>query len=615
VRHDPFSWVGQSIHDKYRIDAVVGEGGFGVVYRAHHLGLGSAVAVKCLKLPAALGPAQRDRVQAAFVAEGQILHRLSRANAAIVQALDVGGATAPNGLFTPYLVLEWLDGTSLEDELTTRRATSDPARPLPEALALLEPAFSALATAHAEGIAHRDVKPANLFLASVGGRRTLKVLDFGIAKVLGETLSLTQAMQSTGGEQAFTPQYGAPEQFDRSFGATGPWTDVYALALVLVEIATGRPALDGESVAQLFICTSNRAARPTARRRGLAVPDAVEAVLERALAVDPRGRFVGAAELFDALLTALGLSHADVASRSPGSLPSSRASRPALPAPTLDAPPSAPYLAARGYAPLSTEEPVSVGSSEPTFRTPLSQITRPALLPTEIDSLRERTPTRGRDRSLLAALAFGLVGVGLSGAAAFHVLVAKTPAPPPDDVAIRRAAAPPPVPLSTGRPSEIDPSLAALAGMWTSDTGRVYDAVIAEGELQFRVRDPEQHQGQGYLAGDVRFALSTSVGGAHDNVFAVRDVLRPFPPDGTAYETGLSSIWGASQARATCVGTWTAVEGRPLTASLDRTRLVVELVRVFPTRGMFDLVGTTVLECRSLMTAPVTRMRSVLLRT
>ena len=104
----------------------------------------------------------------------------------------------------------------------------------------------ALGVAHGMGIAHRDIKPANLFLVEVAGKRTIKVLDFGIAKVLAESDSVTRAFEETGGTvQAFTARYGAPEQFSRRFGATGPWTDVFALALVLVEVVLGTPALDG----------------------------------------------------------------------------------------------------------------------------------------------------------------------------------------------------------------------------------------------------------------------------------------------------------------------------------------------------------------------------------
>lgn len=117
---DPFGWVGATVDGKYRIDAMVGEGGFGIVYRGQHLGFGETVAIKCLRVPAALADDERERFFDSFLAEGRLLHRLSRSTAGIVQALDVGGAVSPNGVWTPYLVLEWLDGRPLEDDLEER---------------------------------------------------------------------------------------------------------------------------------------------------------------------------------------------------------------------------------------------------------------------------------------------------------------------------------------------------------------------------------------------------------------------------------------------------------------------------------------------------------------
>ncbi|CAN95665.1 Protein kinase [Sorangium cellulosum So ce56] len=303
---DPFGWVGATIGGKYRLDAVVGEGGFGVVYRGQHLGFDEPVAVKCLKLLGSLAPAERASFQRMLLDEGRLLHRLSRASAGIVQALDTGAAVSPSGEWTPYLVLEWLHGVPLDREIAERRARGEAARPLAEAVALLAPAAYALDVAHAQGVAHRDVKPANLFLAEIGGRRTLKVLDFGIAKVLGELSSMTQAMAETGSAlRAFTVHYGAPEQFHHRFGATGPWTDVFALALVLIEVASGNRALLGSDVTQLYIAATDPAFRPSLGGAGVSAPDAVEAVVRRALAIDPRERYRTAGELWGALEAAM----------------------------------------------------------------------------------------------------------------------------------------------------------------------------------------------------------------------------------------------------------------------------------------------------------------------
>jgi eukaryotic-like serine/threonine-protein kinase len=303
---DPFGWIGATIEGKYRLDAVVGEGGFGVVYRGHHLGFDEAVAVKCLKLSGSMAPAEREAFHRTFLEEGKLLHRLSRASAGIVQALDVGAAVSPSGAWTPFLVLEWLRGSPLDRDLAERRARGEGGRPLAEAVALLAPAARAIEVAHAQGVAHRDIKPANLFLAEVGGRTTLKVLDFGIAKVLGDLSSMTKALAETGSSlRAFTPRYGAPEQFHRRYGATGPWTDVFALALVLIELASGDSAMHGDDATQLYITATDPALRPSLRGAGVGAPEVLEAVLRRALAVDPRERYRTAGELWDAIEAAL----------------------------------------------------------------------------------------------------------------------------------------------------------------------------------------------------------------------------------------------------------------------------------------------------------------------
>jgi serine/threonine-protein kinase len=313
---DPFLWVGQIIDGKYAVERVVGEGGFGVVYRARHVTLGDAIAVKCLKIPPSFDAAARDRFRASFLEEGRLLRQLSRSTTGIVQALDAGDAISPSGAWTPYLILEWLEGEMLESWQVARAATGAGGMSVAEATGLLAPAARALGTAHAMGIAHRDVKPANLALSTLGGHRTLKVLDFGIAKVIADNSSLTSALAATGGSiSAFTPLYGAPEQFNKRFGGTGPWTDVFSLALIFVELVTGKPALEGDDTTQLYVASTDPAVRPTLRARGAVISDAVEAVIAQALAVEPRERFRTADAMWDALEAAVSSPARAVASR------------------------------------------------------------------------------------------------------------------------------------------------------------------------------------------------------------------------------------------------------------------------------------------------------------
>jgi serine/threonine-protein kinase len=302
AERDPFDLSGVVIDGKYRVASVVGDGGFGVVYRGVHKGFGELIAIKCLKLPTELSESDRAELLEKLQEEGRLLHRLSKATSGIVQALDVGAFTTAAGKWVPYLVLEWLEGTTLGEFLKERADSEQKPLDLIEAMRLLEPAARALAVAHSQKIAHRDVKPANIFLSDVGGKRTAKVLDFGIAKVLSDHRGYTTALEATAqAPTAFTPRYGAPEQFNKQRGATGPWTDVFALALVLVECVTGRKALEGDDPTQLYIASADPAMRPTLRGRGIDVPDEVEAVLKKALEVEPKHRYADAGAFWSAL--------------------------------------------------------------------------------------------------------------------------------------------------------------------------------------------------------------------------------------------------------------------------------------------------------------------------
>ncbi|MBM4360451.1 MAG: SUMF1/EgtB/PvdO family nonheme iron enzyme [Deltaproteobacteria bacterium] len=302
---DPFDLVGVTIADKFRVDTLVGSGGFGVVYRGEHLGFEEPIAIKCLKLPGGVDEADRPAFLARLQEEGRVLHRLSKQTSGIVQALDVGVVTTPGGQWIPYLVLEWLEGKTLAALIAERRASGRPRMSLEEALDLLQPAADALAVAHRQKVAHRDVKPENVFVTTVDGRRTVKVLDFGIAKVLTHHASFA-SMATQKGATAFTPSYGAPEQFNKKRGATGPWTDVFALALLVVELVSGERALDGDDATQLYIASADPASRPTPRHHGVRVSDAAEDVLATALAVDPADRYPDVEAFWSALRQAAG---------------------------------------------------------------------------------------------------------------------------------------------------------------------------------------------------------------------------------------------------------------------------------------------------------------------
>ncbi len=313
MQGDPLGIIGTTVSDKYAVEAVVDEGGFSIIYRATHRIWNQPVALKCFKLWSRLAPDKRDALLEDFIREGALLSELSRRSASIVQARDVGTFTTPAGAWVAYLVLEWLDGNSLDTILKTQHAAAGPgasfasAWPQARVMRVLEPVASALDIVHRQGIAHRDIKPANIFVTGTldGDDMFIKVLDFGIAKVVGS--AGIEFAQTQGEMTSFTPRYGAPEQFSRSHGSTGPWTDVYALALVFSELVAGHPALEGENFIQLGMSSADVARRPTPRTLGANVNDALEEACARALACRPEDRYQTAGEFWDAVRAAIDL--------------------------------------------------------------------------------------------------------------------------------------------------------------------------------------------------------------------------------------------------------------------------------------------------------------------
>ena len=285
---DPLELVG-TLLGKYRVQSLVGEGGFAVVYRAVDTTLDRTVALKVLTAhldSRAQNPEVQARVYAAFRAEAKLVAQLSDRN--IVQIFDWGETETPSGARAPWMALEWVEGQTLELELAARRGRGG--RPLAEALGLLRPLVEAVAHAHEHQVVHRDLKPGNVMLARSGG---LRLLDFGIAKAIeagaiggsGDTRTRTPPI-------GLSPAYAAPEQFQ--FSRTGPWTDVYALGLILTEVLTDQPPYDpNRSPYEEATAT----ARPTPAKLGVDVGAAAERVLARAVAVAPSARQTDAREL------------------------------------------------------------------------------------------------------------------------------------------------------------------------------------------------------------------------------------------------------------------------------------------------------------------------------
>ncbi len=304
TRVDPFGIGGSVVDGRYRVEHVVGQGGFGVVYRAQHLGFESPIALKVLKLPDDGSSARRHARIASFQLEGRMLFELSGLHPSFVRALETGAIRGRDGSLAPYLALEWLDGVSLDREMKSRRSLGLPPFSLTDALALLSEPAEGLARAHARGIAHRDIKPGNLFISARDGEQSVKILDFGIAKLVDDSLDTSERFASSVTATAsFTPLYAAPEQWLERLGATGTWTDVHALALVVVELLTGCAPFAGRERAQLRAACLDHV-RPSPAARGVTLPPAVEAVLAQALALEPQRRFPDAGAFWAALCAA-----------------------------------------------------------------------------------------------------------------------------------------------------------------------------------------------------------------------------------------------------------------------------------------------------------------------
>ncbi|HVU03445.1 MAG TPA: protein kinase [Polyangiaceae bacterium] len=316
MAEDVFDIVGTTQGGAFRVDDVVAEGGFAVIYRAYHGAFRSNVALKCLKVPRALSEQEQKEFLESFREEAELLFRLSSATPSVVRPLQVGTLTMKDRRFVPFIALEWLEGRTLDTLVHERLREGQPPLGLKAAVKLLTPVADALYRAHRfptpnggfVSIVHRDLKPENIFIANVHGRETAKVLDFGIAKVKTVTTEMVGRQSAAQSNiSAFTPAYGAPEQWlPKRFGQTGPWTDVYGLAMTLVEVLVGQSPMEGDHAAMMGSAIDTER-RPTPRTEGVDVPDAAEAAFRRALAVDPKQRFHDISEFWNALATSVGL--------------------------------------------------------------------------------------------------------------------------------------------------------------------------------------------------------------------------------------------------------------------------------------------------------------------
>jgi eukaryotic-like serine/threonine-protein kinase len=277
--------IGDVIADKYGVERAIGEGGMGVVYAARHRELDQRVAIKFL-LPEI---AQQGMAAERFRREARAAARIRGEH--VCRVLDVG--TLP-GSGIPYMVMEYLEGRDLANELERRVRL-----PPEEAVGYILEACDAVAEAHAAGIVHRDIKPANLFLATRSdGSRHIKVLDFGVSKSLLDSSSGQHALTVTSSVVG-SPLYMSPEQLD-SARDVDRRTDIWALGVVLYELLTGNTPFRGDSIPQLVTSVLHDQP-PSFVECEVTAPDGLEVVLARALAKPREQRYGSVAELVSAL--------------------------------------------------------------------------------------------------------------------------------------------------------------------------------------------------------------------------------------------------------------------------------------------------------------------------
>jgi serine/threonine-protein kinase len=275
----PFS-TGDVIAGKYRVGQVLGAGGMGVVVEAYHEELEQRVALKVMLAEVASG----NELATRFVREARASGRLQSEH--IVKVFDVGRLETGQ----PYIVMEYLDGSDLAAVVR-----AEGAQPIERSVDWVLQACEAIAEAHTRGIVHRDLKPSNIFITRrVDGSAVVKVLDFGISKVLSSSASpegsLTGASVLLG-----SPAYMSPEQMRNA--RTVDWrADVWGLGAILYEVLTGERPFEADSLAGLVLKVATETATPLREHRA-DVPAKLEEAVLRCLEKDVERRTPNVAAL------------------------------------------------------------------------------------------------------------------------------------------------------------------------------------------------------------------------------------------------------------------------------------------------------------------------------
>ncbi len=273
----------------YEVEAVLGQGGAGVVFRARHLRLGRPVALKMLLAGAYAGPTELMR----FQLEAEAVAGLCHPN--VVQLYEVAEHEG-----RPYFTMELVDGGSLAQKIAATptvntggsQAKAGNSQQVRWAAQLVATLAEAVSVAHRAGILHRDLKPGNILLTADG---TPKISDFGLARRLKGEGSLTCTGTAVG-----TPSYMSPEQASDTAGSIGPATDVYGLGAVLYELLTGRPPFRARTPLETLQQVLSQEPAPPSRSNPR-VPRDLETVCLKCLQKNAQRRYTSAVALAEDL--------------------------------------------------------------------------------------------------------------------------------------------------------------------------------------------------------------------------------------------------------------------------------------------------------------------------